>query len=436
MLNLQKRIENFSLIWKTISEVFYAKSKLKYDLDEVYSRYLKKIINVKTDKDYYLLLAEFVTLLNDGHTDFNFPKNLMDKIGYLPFTLVNIGGVYYINDTIDDLKIFKFKEIIQLNNIPFRNILRTCFRHIHNVNGFAYTGRIEKILPFYLKKKNNKIFFDDGTICKFNLLNEKKNFNNNIILKSSKNYEKVETKLNHILKFENDILYIYLDTFNNISKIDECVEILKKQKNLKAVIIDVRNNEGGMSINSAKIASLFINGKFSALNKKTRYNSAIKLASSSQYKLSKERTEEYIKNGITTREKVQDCLNILNGASFESYNDEYALNDRKILNCKCYILTSKYTISAAEDFVAMFKSNNIGVIVGDNTYGSTGTPYVLKLSDGSSARICTVKCSLLNGTEFINKGIEPDIYHTNSIKNYRLNNDKTLDFVIDLINKN
>ena len=73
------------------------------------------------------------------------------------------------------------------------------------------------------------------------------------------------------------------------------------------------------------------------------------------------------------------------------------------------VLTSRRTISAAEDIVAMFKSNDRAALIGEPTCGTTGTPLLLRLSMGGMARICSVRYALLDGTEFIGRGIAPHV---------------------------
>lgn len=58
----------------------------------------------------------------------------------------------------------------------------------------------------------------------------------------------------------------------------------------------------------------------------------------------------------------------------------------------------------------MFKSNRRGTLIGESTGGSTGTPYLFKLRCGGSGRIVSVGYRLLDGTEFIGRGIQPNVF--------------------------
>jgi C-terminal processing protease CtpA/Prc len=57
----------------------------------------------------------------------------------------------------------------------------------------------------------------------------------------------------------------------------------------------------------------------------------------------------------------------------------------------------------------MFKSAKRGVVMGEPTYGSTGTPCTIPLRCGGRAQVVSVGYRLMDGTEFIGKGIMPDI---------------------------
>ena len=142
------------------------------------------------------------------------------------------------------------------------------------------------------------------------------------------------------------------------------------------------------------------------------------------------------KNGITTQKLIDENLRIFNGEIFEEYNSIWGTNKKAAFNCPVVLLTSRYTFSAAEDFVAMFKSNKRATIIGENTYGSTGTGFHLKLSNNMSVRICSVHYTLLDRTEFINIGIYPDLYATIGIEDLRKGNDSTLNFALEYLNKN
>lgn len=91
------------------------------------------------------------------------------------------------------------------------------------------------------------------------------------------------------------------------------------------------------------------------------------------------------------------------------------------------VLTSAGTYSAAEDFVAAFKSLRRGPVVGGATGGSTGQPLFFKLPGGGQARICTKRDLLADGTEFVGKGIVPDLPVVTTVAGWRAGRDEVLE---------
>ena len=422
-------------IYKYTSIVYPKFNERKTAFENIFSTSLKQLNKIKTDKDYFILLSKLFASLNDGHTYITMPQSLRKELGYLPFDFICINNEYYIKSATSEFKELVLKQIKSINGVEFNSLLKECFKYIHHNENFTYWNKIEQILPLLLKQRNNKITTTDYKNYKFNLNaqpQEKVGFST---IKSSFKYKEIVNNDYSLFEFENDIIYLKLDSFNNSNLINNCVKELKKLKKAKAIIIDVRNNEGGITKNAEKIAELFFNKPFSDSIKLTTQTNGLDLASASQYAcFSEEKLNEFITNGITTKEIIEKNLKTYNGETFKEYSSTWGSNKKAVFTSPCYILTSRYTISAAEDFVAMFKSNNRASIIGDNTYGSTGTPFMLKLSNGFNAKICSVHYTLLDKTEFINIGIKPDIKKCLTINDLRTGKDTVLDYAIKYIN--
>jgi carboxyl-terminal processing protease len=73
------------------------------------------------------------------------------------------------------------------------------------------------------------------------------------------------------------------------------------------------------------------------------------------------------------------------------------------------VLSGPATFSAAEDFLVAWKDSGRGKIVGEPSGGSTGQPLSFTLPGGGSARVCTKKDMFPDGSEWVGKGIDPDI---------------------------
>lgn len=188
-------------------------------------------------------------------------------------------------------------------------------------------------------------------------------------------------------------------------------KLLETTPNVSLVRLDIRDNIGGNTYHAAKVAELFISGEFQSCQKWTQIRNAVDTAGASQIvRYSEERIQQYIRDGVLTEESVSDAKSVMNRTKYEAYTPTHGTeNQSAIYNGPLEILISRNTMSAAEDFTAMFKSNHRGVLIGEPTYGSTGTPCVISLRCGGRAQVVSAGYRLLDGTEFIGKGIMPDI---------------------------
>ena len=74
-----------------------------------------------------------------------------------------------------------------------------------------------------------------------------------------------------------------------------------------------------------------------------------------------------------------------------------------------YILQNRYTASAAEDFVVAMGYNTNAIVLGENSFGSSGQTFSVLLPDGGTCMINNRHCYSPDGKDFNNSGIMPDI---------------------------
>lgn len=188
-------------------------------------------------------------------------------------------------------------------------------------------------------------------------------------------------------------------------------ELLETTPNISRVRLDIRNNIGGNTYYGAKVAELFISGAFQSCEKWTQTRKAVGTAGASQIvRYSEDIIRQYIKDGMLTEDSVADAQRVMNHTDYEVYTSSHGTEDgQAIYDGPLEILISRGTMSAAEDFTAMFKCSGRGVLIGQPTNGSTGTPCMIPLRCGGRAQVVSVGYRLADGTEFIGKGIMPDV---------------------------
>jgi C-terminal processing protease CtpA/Prc len=90
------------------------------------------------------------------------------------------------------------------------------------------------------------------------------------------------------------------------------------------------------------------------------------------------------------------------------------------------VLIGPATFSAAEDTAATFKLMKRGLLVGTPSGGSTGQPLLFDLPGGGHARICVKRDGYPDGSDFVGRGIQPDIVVAPTVASVRDGSDPAL----------
>lgn len=133
-------------------------------------------------------------------------------------------------------------------------------------------------------------------------------------------------------------------------------------KNVSALILDLRNNSGGLLQESVKAAS------------------------------------EFLEEGIVVYERTN--------------NSEKALNvdsGGKAMNLPLVVLINQGTASAAELVAGAIRDRNRGILVGQTTYGKGSVQQIFRLSDGSSLHVTAAEWLTPKREHLDGVGLQPDI---------------------------
>ena len=191
----------------------------------------------------------------------------------------------------------------------------------------------------------------------------------------------------------NNIGYIRLTSFNeNSSKqIKEKVKNFNKNKNLKAFILDLRNNPGGLLSQAIKISDFFLeNGE---------------IVSTKSRKISENR-KWFAKSGDIT--------------------------DGKTL----IVLINYGSASASEIVAGALKDHKRAIILGENSYGKGSVQSIIPLKNRGAIRLTIAKYYLPSGKSISEVGVTPDIEVVEDTKDFKSNSetDNQLNFALKLLN--
>ena len=201
-------------------------------------------------------------------------------------------------------------------------------------------------------------------------LNHPINFSDSI----QRNYLGNDFKLTNGIKYNtlsDSIGYIYYESFSGGLNINNLSLMLFNLKETKGLIIDIRNNGGGLITTAEKFASAF--------------------------------TDEEIHCGYMQHKTGPGHNEFSELEKIYLKPSEGVIWQRPVI-----ILTNRGVYSAANHFVMLMKELPHVLILGDKTGGGSGLPMSYTLPNGWSIRMsaCPTLDAQGNSTEF---GIEPDL---------------------------
>ena len=287
----------------------------------------------------------YIEGLGDPYTEYISKEEMKE---YMEDTLGNyVGiGIYMLLDEENG----KIKVLAPMKGSPAETVGIKSGDIIETVDGEEYTKD-------EMSEVANKIKGKEGTTVKIGIKRGEENLEFEVTRQNIK-VNPVEGKI-----LENNIGYVQFASFDETTYEDfkAKYEELKNQ-GITSLILDLRNNGGGLVDQATDIADLFVEKDTPLL-----------------YEVDKDGNEEVIK----------------------------AENDVTI-NIPTIILTNENTASASEILAGALKDLGKAKIVGTKTYGKGIIQQIIPLSDGSGIKITTEEYQTPNRNKIHEVGIEPD----------------------------
>ncbi len=322
---------NFSLlgeVWRNINENFVFED------------------NINTEAMVYGAIKGFVSALDDPYTSFYDPEEAEIFQKDLEGTFDGIGIQIAEKDG-------KIKVIAPIKNTPAEKAGILAGDTILKVNE-------EDVSNISIDKIVEKIRGDNGTMVALivDRDNEEKTFNikrETIVVPSSE------------LEFVDGIAHLSLFQFSETTSRDVKLQVneILQTSNVKGIILDLRNNPGGLVSEAKNVASFFL---------------------------------EKDKKIVKECDKENECTWLLSDGP------------GKLANYPIVILINQGTASAAEILTGALEANLENVtLVGDTSFGKGLVQRVVYLGDGSILKITTEEWYTPNDEKINAVGIEPDI---------------------------
>jgi len=192
---------------------------------------------------------------------------------------------------------------------------------------------------------------------------------------------------------ENNIGYIRLTSFNDNSsdQIKKKIKKLKENENLKAFILDLRNNPGGLLTQAIKISDFFLdNGEI-----------------------------------VSTKSRKK------------SENRKWFARKGDITDGKTLVVLINYGSASASEIVAgALKDHKRAIILGENSYGKGSVQSIIPLKNKGAIRLTVAKYYLPSGKSISEVGVRPDIEVNEEGDDFRIktDTDNQLNYAIKLLN--
>ena len=192
---------------------------------------------------------------------------------------------------------------------------------------------------------------------------------------------------------EKNIGYIRLTSFNENSagQIKKEINRFEKNKNLKAYILDLRNNPGGLLSQAIKISDFFLdNGEI--VSTKSRQQS--------------ENRKWFAKKGDLTKGKT------------------------------ILVLINYGSASASEIVAGALKDHKRAILIGENSYGKGSVQSIIPLKNKGAIRLTVAKYYLPSGESISEVGVSPDIEIDEENDDFKIKTetDNQLNYAIKLLN--
>jgi len=192
---------------------------------------------------------------------------------------------------------------------------------------------------------------------------------------------------------ENNIGYIRLTSFNENSgdQIKKKIKQLEKDNKIKAYILDLRNNPGGLLSQAIKISDFFLN------------------------------------SGEIVSTKSRKA----------SENRKWFAKKGDLINGKTIVVLINYGSASASEIVAgALKDHKRAILLGENSYGKGSVQSIIPLKNDGAIRLTVAKYYLPSGKSISEVGVSPDIEISEETDDFRIKSetDNQLNYAIKLLN--
>ncbi|MBE7704785.1 MAG: hypothetical protein E7Z90_03090 [Cyanobacteria bacterium SIG29] len=306
---------------------------------------VKYVKHIKTMEDADVAINSMLLSLNDPYAKFLKSKSFSSQKMILDSKITGVGVMF--NKTGEEVIV---NHILKNSSAQNQNILPG--DKIVSINNIDVKNMSSEDIHSYMegnKKKNINIVIQRGEKLISKKLEQKEIYLDTMSYKTTK----------------DNISIIRLSNIMGEKALLDFKKIILQTNNSKGLIIDLRNNYGGILANAVLMSDLML----------PEHKKIVSLYS----------------RGVS---------------KFDIFADEENIFIEKPI----VILVNKKTASSAEILAGVLKDSADAILIGENTYGKNSIQQIIPMTNNSGMIITSAKYILPNGEDINDIGIKPDIY--------------------------
>lgn len=392
-----ERIAGLSAIWSEVRyNTAYPEKLVEANWDSLYIAFLPRVRAAERTADYYRVLQEFAARLHDGHTSVDVPGDLFTRMYARPALdtrMVDgrVGVVAVLDDGLIALGVRPGLEVLTVDGLPVREYAE---RFVAPYESASTPQSLEACTyGLYLlcgaRGESVRVEFRDATGLTFECALPRTrtrilSYDEDVVLRM------IPTR-------EGPVACVALNSFGGDAVVATFDSLFAQVEEASGLILDLRQNTGGNSQVGWDILAYLANAPFETGVWHTRVYTPTLRA-----------------QGMATRWST-------------AAGPTVPPHPTKHFGGPVAVLCGPLTGSAAEDFLMAFDAMGRGTIVGEPTAGSTGQPVWFALPGGGTGRVCAARTTYPDGTEFVGRGIVPDVTVRPTLDDVRAGRDPVME---------
>lgn len=401
--SLVERVSMLSKVYATIRYCFAHWHTIPdFDLEAAYQSALEAGLETADRRDFGLVMMRFLAQLQNGHSMYSDGWLWDNAAQPFPFLLVYLDNQWVVRESFV-AEIRAGDVVSAINGQETEAFYQQVLPYISGSSDRERRTRFVSILCFFLPENYTVRLNGDREV----------EIRRDAISQPPRLSDR-ETEGRWIK--EGKIGYIRIPTFNWPKFEAKAIEYVEQFKDAASLIVDVRLNTGGST--PSKLVERLMERPYRYWSESTAVTFAVFRYENEMFRQRQDLDAEW-RAYMSAASRLERPSLIWPARTRQPENPTFT--------GKVIILIDRATGSAAEDFTVPFKENGRATLIGENSVGSTGQPYMLRPNEDIWIAVGAKRAYFADGSAFEGVGIAPDIEIRPTVDDLRAGRDVVLE---------